>query len=892
MEKTKITPLFVIAAVLTLASTSLATDRLVPSQYSTIQAAIDAADPNDTVIVANGTYTGTGNRDIDFLGKPITIRSENGPEYCIIDVNGSAVDPHRGFIFQSYELLNSVLDGFTITNGYLSDTYGGAAILCDGIGLIIKNCFIVDNVLEGGGGGSGCAFYSSQSGGGIFLRGGYFKIINCVFSNNSATYGGAIGAAFSLDIKIVNCTFYNNSSIGDITLVGKKHLSANNVFYNDDPCHVEVITWYASAHEACSQGNSYASYCLLQNGTDIYGTGNIFADPCFADPCNGDFHLLADSACIDSGTNDPCGGLPPEDLDGVPRPLDGNEDANAIADMGAYEYNNQIPGIAVSTIDFSFSAYQDGPNPANQILTIITNSDGTTLNWQITESCSWLTVTPETGSSTGEPNDVTLSVDITGLDWGDYNCVLTISDPCAFNSPKTVPVALTVTGSIIGLSSSQFNFSALQDGSNPQDQILTVHNAGGGTLNWGITEDSDWLSVIPDSGSSTGEPNEVTLSVDITGMDWGIYDCNLTISDPCAQNNPQIVPVTLTITGPIIELSSSQFQFAAEPGGPNPNDQILTVSNSGGGTLNWQIDETCSWLTVSPDTGSSTGEPDDVTLSVDITGLSWGQYNCNLTISDPCAQNNPQTVPVTLTISGPIIELSGSQFQFTADPCGPNPENQILAISNSGGGTLNWQIDETCPWLDVVPATGSSTGEPNEVVLSVDITGMEWGTYNCNLTISDPCAENNPQNISVQLSIYSGCFDTLHPDHDEWLAAGSPLCWCNAYHCYGDADGAEEGSARGGYYWVSYTDLTLLAANWQSAGDTSAAGDYPTGDGICADFGRNEEGCARCSYYRVSFTDLTILATNWQDTTTDTSASGDDPYPHNCGGTFFGITMP
>ncbi len=50
------------------------------------------------MLVADGIYTGEGNRDIDFLGKAITVRSENGPESCIIDCQGSEADPHRGLL--------------------------------------------------------------------------------------------------------------------------------------------------------------------------------------------------------------------------------------------------------------------------------------------------------------------------------------------------------------------------------------------------------------------------------------------------------------------------------------------------------------------------------------------------------------------------------------------------------------------------------------------------------------------------------------------------------------------------------------------------------------------------------------------------------------------------
>jgi len=63
--------------------------------YPTIQAAIDAASDYDVVVVADGNYTGEGNKNLDFGGKAITLRSQNGPEKCIIDCEGNG----RGFYF-------------------------------------------------------------------------------------------------------------------------------------------------------------------------------------------------------------------------------------------------------------------------------------------------------------------------------------------------------------------------------------------------------------------------------------------------------------------------------------------------------------------------------------------------------------------------------------------------------------------------------------------------------------------------------------------------------------------------------------------------------------------------------------------------------------------------
>ena len=89
---------------------AVATTIHVPTDRRTIQGAIVFAQDGDTILVADGTYTGVGNVNIDFLGKAITVRSENGPEATIIDCENSA----GGFIFQAGETEAAVLYQFPI----------------------------------------------------------------------------------------------------------------------------------------------------------------------------------------------------------------------------------------------------------------------------------------------------------------------------------------------------------------------------------------------------------------------------------------------------------------------------------------------------------------------------------------------------------------------------------------------------------------------------------------------------------------------------------------------------------------------------------------------------------------------------------------------------------
>src|SRR5512139_3387233 len=82
--------------------------------YPTIQAAIDAAAEGDTVALADGIFTGTGNKDLDYHGKAITVCSQSGEaEACVIDCAGSG----RGVNFHSAEGPTSVLAGIAVRRG-------------------------------------------------------------------------------------------------------------------------------------------------------------------------------------------------------------------------------------------------------------------------------------------------------------------------------------------------------------------------------------------------------------------------------------------------------------------------------------------------------------------------------------------------------------------------------------------------------------------------------------------------------------------------------------------------------------------------------------------------------------------------------------------------------
>ena len=304
----------------------------------------------------------------------------------------------------------------------------------------------------------------------------------------------------------------------------------------------------------------------------------------------------------------------------------------------------------------------------------------------------------------------------------------------------------------LSVSPASLSFSGTQGAASPAAKTLDVTNGGGGTLNWTVSDDAAWLSVAPAGGSGAGT---VTVTPNTSGLTAGTYTANVTITAAGATGSPRTVPVSLTVDppppGPALAVTPGSLGFTGTQGGASPADRTVSVSNTGGGTLQWTASDDAPWLTVSPASGTNAGT---ITVSASIAGLTAGTHTAALTVSAAGATGSPRTIPVTFTVDPPpqppVLAVSPATLTFSAAQGAPTVETKAVNVTNTGGGTLQFTASANVPWLTVTP---SSDTAPRTVSVTPSTAGLAAGDHSGTVTIASAGTSGSPKTVAVTFTI-------------------------------------------------------------------------------------------------------------------------------------------
>ncbi|MCA9728748.1 MAG: FlgD immunoglobulin-like domain containing protein [Candidatus Eisenbacteria bacterium] len=277
-----------LVSVLVVAPAALAATHVVrpdgSGDFPTIGQAMASAASGDTIALADGTFTGAGNRSLNPAGKQLVVRSESGvAASCIIDVQGSP----RAFIFDAGEDTTFVLQSFTIANSFGTLSFSGAIFCGTDCSPHISGCIFRDNV----GGGAAAVYCISSS---------QLIVSDCTFVNNS---GSSVMIGGSPHIS--GSTFADNVASSSVLALRNGTTLSNTIIAHNEGKAVgcfETDFTIVCCDIFDNIGGDWIDCIADKLGVD----GNISAEPLFCDPTNGDFTLAESSPCAPESNPD-CG---------------------------------------------------------------------------------------------------------------------------------------------------------------------------------------------------------------------------------------------------------------------------------------------------------------------------------------------------------------------------------------------------------------------------------------------------------------------------------------------------------------------------------------------------------------------------------------------------------
>jgi len=385
-------------------------------------------------------------------------------------------------------------------------------------------------------------------------------------------------------------------------------------------------------------------------------------------------------------------------------------------------------------------------NPASQVLLSAPTGSTQQINWTVavatTSGAGWLSATPL--SAMGQSN-VTVSVNPSGLATGTYKGSVVFAFNGGTVASQTVPVTLFVV--------TPLKFTGTVGGS-IAPQSVTVTAVSGFSVSVQLFSGTNWLLVLPLSGGSG--TSSVSVSANPGTLAAGTYTGQITLS---IDGIPEVIPITLTISGPGLMAMPTTLSFVAVEG-TNPANQSIALSSTVAGT-SWTStvaltpgQTTVNWLALNPSAGMLPATPSAIVTS---EKLPAGVYTGTVSIN---ASGAPLSVPVMLTVAAAPpgqLTVSPPAFNLQALASATGLVNYIV-IGNTGETAITWTATATInnggTWLQIFPSSGSAVvRSPNEFQFNITTQNLKPGVYTASIAFS---AGTTTIQVPIQLTILNG----------------------------------------------------------------------------------------------------------------------------------------
>jgi hypothetical protein len=443
------------------------------------------------------------------------------------------------------------------------------------------------------------------------------------------------------------------------------------------------------------------------------------------------------------------------------------------------------PTLGVSPASLSFDG-TEGADPPAQSLTVA-NAGGGTLNWSLTVDQPWLSVSPTAGAG-NVPIVVAVSPSAAGLTAGIYNGTITVTAPGATDSPRTVPVTLTLFraprphvdlsyGDRTELYLDGWDFLARTAAGGTRDTEQTT----GLVVSYDEAQHPGVIRIPADQGTFWGSNNNTrnTLFRDLPA-DWTSIRLHVAAFAPNAAFQGACLAAYQDDDNYVIlcrdNIGFQVVEWWREANGSAAIVESLPNFATGNVRLRIDRDPTTNTLTsfVSTDGAVTwTQLPGSVVQVLNNPRLGVVVGGNQSSTSFPAADLEFVEIATVSVPLPPALGATPTSLTFNGTQDGPDPTPQTLTVTNvEGTGTLSWTATVDQPWLAVSPSTGTA---PTALSVSVSTAGLGAGTHDGIVTLSAPDASNSPRTVQVVFKVrsaFASHVSLAYPDRAALLADG------------------------------------------------------------------------------------------------------------------------
>lgn len=245
----------------------------------------------------------------------------------------------------------------------------------------------------------------------------------------------------------------------------------------------------------------------------------------------------------------------------------------------------------------------------------------------------------------------------------------------------------------------------------------TLANVGPGSVDYVVTSNQPWLEVTPSAGSLGGVLNSVTIEANLVldeaeALAAGLYTATVSFRNLNNGDGNTERTVRLQVVPANFSASPAFLNATANLGAGNPASQTVTLSNSGGSDLNYELSwNPQTWFSVSRESGTVPGgSTSTFSVSFNIAGLTPGTFTSEVEINNTTNGAGSRVIPITLTIksrNASFVTLRPDQDIAVDGAVGSIPlVSQTSIITNDGEKSVRWNTVVSAPWISVSPSSG------------------------------------------------------------------------------------------------------------------------------------------------------------------------------------------